>query len=109
LVIAIIDELEALDENKDVKILNSCGKMCCRTNKMLDYIEKVRDTINIKNVEEAISLLDNTIYKNYSLVYKEEKILLDYGFIECIYPIVNEADITNAFMCNCTVGLSKAI
>jgi len=105
----ILSELDKVSSLNSSKIVESCGRECLKSSSMLDKIDAIRNDIDDKNdINLLFRMYKETIYNNSERLYKENnKIHLIYN--ECGCGMVKDGGVTNPFLCNCTIGYTKAI
>lgn len=106
----ILSELSKNNSVQSIKIIESCGKECLHsTSDRPQKIDKIRESISDKkDIDQLFKLYKEKIYNNSDRLYMKDGII-NLIYDECACGMVREGGVTNPFLCNCTIGYSKAI
>ncbi len=103
----ILTEVSKLEANKGIEMLNACGKSCCENSDLLKAAIKTKAEFTSDTHSDAIFNIFKENYYNSPLLSKKAN-TIRLIFEECTCPMVKEG-VSNAFLCNCTMGYSKQI
>ncbi len=103
----ILSEVETLDNDKGRQILNRCGSECSNCFGSHQAALRIRNEAADKNDVDWLLNKMNKEYYESDQVYREgNTIYLIYP--DCGCPMVKEG-IKNPFLCECTLGYTKAV
>lgn len=106
----MLDNSTQLGDESGVKLMESCGKSCAERLGTTEAAKKIRRKLNNTiNVDLLINTFKTKVFKESIIERQGNTILLEYTHSECGCPLVQELNIKNPMMCNCTRGHTKSI
>ncbi len=106
----VVTELSKLENDTGNKILETCGKMCSNLIGSSEKASEMREIVDDPNdIDQLLNAFKQHVFKDSPLYRENGTIYLEYLHKTCPCPLVNEGNIDDSFICNCTVGHTKAI
>lgn len=103
----VLNQLSKVEENQAKAVVENCGRECLKSSGRIEKINILKKEISDRNNKDLLfAKYKEKIYDNSPNLYKSEN---DYylEYEECGCGMVTEGDVSDPFLCNCTIGYTK--